>query len=182
MNNVIVKLENSFTPNQFKEFKILNREILEHRIRNLNKTKILQDMISMANSTDKQGFVYAEIDAEDEDLDVDIYWLKIGEKPLYMYPKYIVLMKIPTGNKSSSTYSNEDLLLPHMKELYDSILAGEHISLDKDTVFKIVLDFFKTSKSELIKTFKDNKSKEISHNFDYENIKFQLDILYSFTI
>lgn len=68
-----------------------------------------------------------------------------------MYNKYIVLMKLPTGNNSLLNATNESILLPHMLELYNSILNSENITIDKEQVFKIVLDFFKTTKKRIIR-------------------------------
>lgn len=178
MDKVKIKLKSSFK-DEYKEFDILSRESLIELINNLDKTKIASDMINLAKGTNQEGTFYAEIDAEDEDGDIDIYWLKKGDSPIYMYNKYITLLELPTGSKSPLSITNRNILLPHMLELYNSILESEHISLDESEVFKIVLDFFKTSKNELIKKHEKNIVSKIASSFDNRFICKQLDNLYS---
>ena len=97
-----------------------------------------------------------------------------------MYNKYIVLSKIYSGNKSPFIASNRNILPPNMLELYDSILEDENINLDEEQVFKIVLDFFKTSKEELLIKYKENLVSNISSSFfDNNFISKQLDNLYN---
>lgn len=66
MDKVKVKLKSSFK-DEFKEFDILSRKSIEALINNLDKTKIVNDMINLAKGTNKEGAFYTEIDAEDED-------------------------------------------------------------------------------------------------------------------
>lgn len=181
MDKVKIKLKSSFK-DEYKELDILSRKSIENIINNLDKTKIVNDMINLAKGTNKDGTFYAEIDAEDEDGDIDIYWLKEGDNPVYMYNKYIILFKLHTGSKSPLIATNKNILLPHMLELYNSILEGEHISLDEEQVFKIVLDFFKTSKEELLKKHNKNIVSKIASSFDNGFISNQLDDLYKHTI
>lgn len=178
MEKVKVKLKSSFK-DEYKEFSIPSREYIEKIISSLDKIKIANDMINLAKGTNQEGTIYAEIDIEYDEGDIDIYWLKKGDNPTYMYNKYIILLELPTGSKSPLSPSNENILLPHMLQLYNSILESENISLDKEQVFKVVLDFFKTSKEELLKKHNKNIASKIASSFDNTFISKQLDDLYS---
>lgn len=175
MEKIKVKLKSEFK-NEYKEFNIISRKSIEYIINNLDKTKIINDTINLAKETDKEGTFYVEIDTEDGE--IDTYWLKKGDKPLYLYNKYITLLELPTGQKTK-TISNKSLLSPHMLELYNSILESENISLDEDEVFKIVLDFFKTSKRQLLDKYNKQVTSKTSASFDNHLIEKQLDNLYS---
>lgn len=72
MDRVNIKLKSSFK-DEYKEFSILSREAIENIINNIDKTKIANDMINLAKETNKNGFIYAELDVEDEEADIDIY-------------------------------------------------------------------------------------------------------------
>lgn len=175
MDKIKVKLKSSFN-NEYKEFNIFSRESIENIINNLDKTKIINDTINLAKGTNKEGTFYVELDAEHGE--VDTYWIKKGDEPLYLYNKYITLLVLPTGQKTNDL-SNKNLLSPHMLELYNSILEGENISLDEDEVFKIVLDFFKTSKRQLLEKYNKQANSNTLASFDNSFIIKQLDNLYS---
>lgn len=176
MNKISIKLKNSFT-GEFKSLEIPSKECLLDILDNLDTLSIAKQMIDLAKDTNKDGTVYAEFDIEH--LDLDIYWLKKDESPTYMYNKYVILMKLDTGKNSLLSTSDENLLTTRMHELYESILSSEKISLDKDTVFQIVLDFFKTTKRDLIKNHSENLISKVASLYNKGNIEEQVNTIYN---